>query len=75
SNRVLGLSATADLETVISNFDFKYIQQQLGAAFIKGTELVPAATKEDMDVSSRCREQGVQVNVINVIPDPDQLDD
>ncbi|TGD18653.1 hypothetical protein [Levilactobacillus suantsaiihabitans] len=63
---VLGMSATVDVPTVISNFDFRFIREQLGDHLIDGLANLPTESQKQFDVSQRCRERGVKINVIEV---------
>jgi len=61
---VIGMSATVDLNTVISNFDFDFLKEQIGSRLINGLEDIPQEVKDELDVSERCREKGVSVKVL-----------
>lgn len=74
-NRVLGLSATADLETVISNFDFKYLGEQLGDSLMRGINLIPAETKSELNLNARYRDRGGCVQIVDVDPKMDEYED
>jgi hypothetical protein len=74
-NRVLGLSATADLETVISNFDFKYLGEQLGDSLMRGINLIPAETKSKLNLNARYRDRGGCVQIVDVDPKMDEYED
>lgn len=63
---VVGLSATVNIETVISNFDIEFLREQLGEQLIDGLKNLPQKVRDEFDVSKRCRERGVTVNVIKV---------
>lgn len=61
---VLGMSATVDVETVLSNFDFNFLREQLGERLLDGLENLPEAVKESFDVSRRYRKNGGTVKVL-----------
>lgn len=63
---VVGMSATVDVPTVISNFDFWFIHEQLGERLVDGLADLSPAIQEQFDVSQRCRERGVKTSVIEV---------
>ncbi|MFD1420123.1 hypothetical protein [Lactiplantibacillus songbeiensis] len=60
-NLVLGMSATVNLETVIGNFDFNYLREQLGIRLLDGRDYLPEETLKSLDVGKRCQEKGVRV--------------
>ncbi|WP_395320728.1 hypothetical protein [Levilactobacillus parabrevis] len=61
---VLGMSATVNVETVLSNFDFNFLREPLGERLLDGLENLPDAVKESFDVSRRYRENGGTVKVL-----------
>ncbi|MFC6260282.1 hypothetical protein [Levilactobacillus fujinensis] len=63
---VVGMSATVKIDTVIKNFDFKFIREQLGPRLIDGLDELPMSVQNQFDISRRCREKGVKVAVVEV---------
>lgn len=61
---VLGMSATVNIETVLSNFDFNFLREQLGERLLDGLENLPDSVKETFDVSRRYHENGGTVKVL-----------
>lgn len=74
-NLVLGMSATVNLETVIGNFDFNYLREQLGTRLLDGRNYLAKETIERLDVEKRCREKGVQVVVTEAEGELKDLDE
>lgn len=62
-NLVLGMSATVNLKTVISNFDFNYLRGQLGSRLLDGRDYLSRVELDQLDVAKRCRQHHVQVQV------------
>lgn len=58
---VWGLSATANLPTVLHNYDLTYLTERLGANLIQGRPLLTPATKQDFDYVTRYRQQDIHV--------------
>lgn len=61
---VLGMSATVNVETVLSNFDFNFLREQLDDRLLDGLKNLPDSVKENFDVSRRYRENGGIVKVL-----------
>lgn len=64
---VVGMSATVNVETVLSNFDFNFLREQLGERLLDGLGNLPDAVKESFDVSGRYLENGGIVKVLETI--------
>lgn len=65
---VLGMSATVDINTVISNFDFNFLREQLGDRLINGLAALSVKQQDELNVGKRCIQAGVKVNLIDVRP-------
>lgn len=59
--KVLGLSATATLPTVLDNYDLDYLKAQLGEEFIEGNQCLSPATLQALDLAPRYAAAGVTV--------------
>ncbi|WP_125762742.1 hypothetical protein [Levilactobacillus mulengensis] len=60
---VVGMSATVKVDTVINNFDFNFIREQLGDRLIDGLADLPISVQKQFDTSQRCRANGAKVIV------------
>ncbi|WP_203641096.1 hypothetical protein [Levilactobacillus andaensis] len=60
---VVGMSATVKVDTVINNFDFNFIREQLGDRLIDGLADLPVSVQKQFDTSRRCRANGAKVIV------------
>ncbi|WP_202814017.1 hypothetical protein [Levilactobacillus acidifarinae] len=72
---VLGMSATVDLETVLGNFDFGFLREQLGVHFIDGTKDLSLETRRQFDVTQRCRQQKTTVKILPVVSEFGDFED
>ncbi|HIW72529.1 MAG TPA: hypothetical protein H9875_07890 [Candidatus Levilactobacillus faecigallinarum] len=72
---VLGVSATVDVETVLGNFDFNFLREQLGDHLLDGNQDLSATTRQQFDVSQRCRQQGISVKILPVISEYGDVED
>lgn len=59
--KVLGLSATATLPTVLDNYDLDYLKAQLDAGLIEGDQCLAPATLQALDLAPRYAAAGVKV--------------
>lgn len=73
-NLVLGMSATVNLETVIGNFDFNYLREQLGTRLLDGRNYLTEETLKSLNVGKRCQEKGVRVVITETEGQSEGLD-
>ncbi|MFB9769802.1 hypothetical protein [Lactiplantibacillus modestisalitolerans] len=59
--RIWGLSATANFETILDNYDLPFLKDQLGANFKQARQYLTAKTQREFDLKTRYRERGIQV--------------
>ncbi|RRK09185.1 hypothetical protein D1831_14225, partial [Lactiplantibacillus garii] len=59
---VLGLSATADIKTVLDNYDMDYLKDQLQGHFFQGKQCLTDATKAQFNIAKKYDEMGIQVS-------------
>jgi len=60
---LLGLSATAELPTVLNNYDLDYLREQLGERFISGYGLLTPKTKESFKLKDAYKRHGIEIEV------------
>ncbi|KRK78636.1 hypothetical protein FD03_GL002412 [Companilactobacillus nodensis DSM 19682 = JCM 14932 = NBRC 107160] len=61
---IIGLSATANIDSPLSNYDLSYLKEVLGSHFVDGTQFLTDETKERMKILNHSYENSnVRVNV------------
>ncbi|KRL81022.1 hypothetical protein [Secundilactobacillus paracollinoides] len=58
---VLGLSATADVPSVLDNYDLGYLHEKLGKSFMDGRQYLTEATQAEFNYDARYTENGIEV--------------
>lgn len=71
---VIGLSATANMESPLSNYDLNYFRQKLQNSFHDATNYLTEDTKRELHILSNCYESKVPIDVQTTIKIVDLID-
>lgn len=68
---ILGISATAEVPTVLNHYDLDYLSEQLGVHYMIGRNILPKKTLDTFDLLPRYERHGVNIEVKRTLANQD----